>query len=946
MFAARNLFRGVWSVLLAAVLSVLATAALAQPATSTDQETLKEVQLASDRFIRGAPMPAWIEKITTLPTTQRKHPVVLLLADTQYLATAQPSIHVHRAWQINDASGLSQFSQYPIGFQANYQQLQLNLLQIRRNGQILDQTKTAKIRFLQRESGLEQGMYNGEVTASILIEDLRVGDTLEMAYTWDGDNPVFKGRHSEFAGWDHALPIERRRVIHNHPVDRPIQWRVLGDLTNSIPAPDESVTGGMRKLRWEERSLTPIQLDPFVPNSFFAARTLQFSDYRNWEDVANWAVQMFEPQEAPTGELLQVVEHLRTLPTVEQRVSAALSWVQSEIRYFSVSLGESSHHPHAPHETLTRRYGDCKDKSFLLIEMLRALGVPAQPVLVSSRTRTLPAKLLPSPHAFDHAIVRVQIGERTYFLDPTLRGQAGRLDRMGQAHEGALVLVAQPGSNALTTITSPNHAEITRDELREAIKLPKFGGEGTLEARSTWTGLNAEYMRSAIAQIPRDQLEKALMEPYENRYPGISRAGDSVIQDDTENNVLIVTSKFRIPNLAIASDGDWGIRFGASNMRGSLRTPPSATRSQPLAMPSLPRTMLYDLELEFPPEVSVITDPMTSKVSDPAFDFAVSYTFRGNRATASETMRILKEQVEARDTASFMAAVRRLNEIARTYFLVRKNEIKSTGFFGLGARTLQQSLQDRLNDRINKVSKAIDSGKLTGEDLASAYCDRAEAYIDSGKGTEAMKDAQLAVKTAPNLAESYSCRGSAWFLQGDYGRSAADYSKSITLGKAEFMPYYRRGQSRFYSGQLQAALNDFTHAYKMKSTGDDGEAALYAELWRVWTQKRLGLTPDEAQRKFASENPRGNWPRPALAMLHGLLGVDDLLQLVDSNKKGDEKEMTLAEAYFYIGQYYYAQGDKARAIDYFRKTREKGITIYIEHVSAGAELQQLGVKVE
>lgn len=946
MFAARNLFGGVWQVLLAAVLSVLAPAALAQTTPSAGQETLREVQLASDRFVRGTPVPAWVEKITTLPTTQNKHSIVLLLADTQYLANAQPSIHVHRAWQINDTSGLSQFTQLPIDFQANYQQLQLHLLRIRRNGLVLDQTKTAKIRFLQRESGLEQGMYNGEVTASILIEDLRIGDTLEVAYTREGDNPVFKGKHSDFASWDYAAPTELRRVIHNHPADRLIQWRALGDLKNSIPSPVETVRDGMRKLRWEERNMTPLQLDPFVPNSFFAARTLQFSDYRTWEDVVNWAVQMFASQEAPTGELLQVVERLRALPTVEQRVSAALSWVQSEIRYFSVSLGESSHRPHAPNETLTRRYGDCKDKSFLLIEMLRALGVPAQPVLVSSRTRTLPVKLLPSPHAFDHAIVRVQIGERAYFLDPTLRGQGGRLDRMSQAHEGALVLVAQPGSNALTTITSPNQAEITRDELRETIKLPKFGGEGTLEARVTWTGLNAEYMRTAIAQIPRDQLERALIEPYENRYPGINRAEDSVIKDDTENNVLVATSKFRIPNLAISSGGDWGIRFGASNMRGALRTPPSATRTQPMALPSLPRTMLYDLELEFPPEVSVITDPTTSKVSDPAFDFTVSYTFRGNRATTSETMRILKEQVEARDTVSFMAAVRRLNEITRTYFLVRKNEIKSTGFFGLGARTLQQSLQDRLNDRIEKVSKTIDSGKLTGEDLASAYCDRAEAYIDSGKGTEAMKDAQLAVKTAPNLAESYSCRGSAWFFQGDYGRSAADYSKSITLGKAEFMPYYRRGQSRFYSGQLQAALNDFTHAHTMKSVGDDGEAALYAELWRVWTQKRLGLAPDETQRKFAAENPRGNWPRPALAMLHGLLGVDDVLQLVDSSKKGDEKEMTLAEAYFYIGQHYYAQGDKARAIDYFRKTREKGITIYIEHVSAGAELQQLGVKVE
>ena len=45
-----------------------------------------------------------------------------------------------------------------------------------------------------------------------------------------------------------------------------------------------------------------------------------------------------------------------------------------EIRYYSVSLGESSHRPHTPAEVLRNRYGDCKDKSLLLVTIL-ALGV-------------------------------------------------------------------------------------------------------------------------------------------------------------------------------------------------------------------------------------------------------------------------------------------------------------------------------------------------------------------------------------------------------------------------------------------------------------------------------------------------------------------------------------------------------------------------------------------
>lgn len=938
---------GVIRALLWSLLVVMALPALAQQAQ--EPEALQEVQLASDRFVRAAPVPAWAVPATELPKTQRKAPLVFLMGDTQFMSGAEKSSFLHRAWQINDASALAQFAQYGIGFQPNYQQLQLHWLRIRRNGQVLDQTQSAKIRFLQRENQLEQGLYSGEVTASILIADLRVGDVLEIAYSWVGNNPVFKGRFSDFAGWEYTVPTEWRRVSYTHPTNQPVQWRMLGELGRKVPTPTESVAGSMRKLVWEERGLEPLQHEEFIPDSFFAARTLQISEYSSWAEVADWATQLFQNREPLTGELQAAVQRLRALPTVEQRVSAALSWVQTEIRYFSVSLGESSHRPHSPNETLARRYGDCKDKSFLLIELLRALDVPAQPVLLSNRAPTTPGKMLPSPHAFDHVIVQVQIGEQAYFLDPTLTGQRSKLDRLGPTHEGNLVLVAAPDSRALSTIASPNFAALQLNERRETITLPRFGGEGTLQARQTWNGLAAEYMRSVVALLPPEQFEKAMMEPYENRYPDIYQTERLTVEDDTDNNVLTTTATYRIPKLAIPNNGDWGIRFGAANMRNTLRLPPSAQRKLPMALATLPRTIVYELSIEFPPETAVITDPTTSKVSNPAFDYTIGYTFRGNRATASVTLHTLKSEIPASDIAAYMAALRRIDEVTRSYFVVRKNEIKAIGLLGLGSKTLQQSLKDRVYEGIGKLDKAIESGKLTGEDLAGTYCLRASARLDVEDGVEGMKDAQQAVKIAPNFADSYHCRAQAWFFQGDYVRSAADYTRAISLGNAGFGSYYRRGHSRFYAGQLPAALADFNRAHDISaSSGEDQDSddTMYAELWRVWTQKRLGLSPDEAQRKYAAEKPNGAWPRPALAMLHGQLSVEAVLQHIERHKKGDDKVMALAEAYFYIGQHYYVQGDKQQAIDYFKKARAQGITMFIEHVAAGAELKLLGVAAE
>ena len=65
-----------------------------------------------------------------------------------------------------------------------------------------------------------------------------------------------------------------------------------------------------------------------------------------------------------------------------------------------------------------------------------------------------------------------------------------------------------------------------------------------------------------------------------------------------------------------------------------------------------------------------------------------------------------------------------------------------------------------------------------------------------------------------------------------------------------------------------------------------------------------------------------------------------MLKLLE-RKSGDERTMALSEGYFYLGQYYLGRGDKAKAREYFDKTRRLNIIIYTEHVAAGFELRQL-----
>jgi len=250
-------------------------------------------------------------------------------------------------------------------------------------------------------------------------------------------------------------------------------------------------------------------------------------------------------------EFRSLVATLRSKSTPEERVTAALAFVQAEIRYFSVSLGESSHRPSQPDLVLERRYGDCKDKSLLLMSLLKELNIRSRAVLLQSEGRKSLSKSLPSPQLFDHAIVQVTMGGKAFYLDPTRLGQYGKLDRLGQVHGRSLALLVAPEARQLSTIVSANASELIANEVTETASLPKFGGDGQLRVTQTSRGVAAERWRLFHQQYTPEQTTKSFADTMQSRYPGASALGAPTFQDDRVNNVVTTTTVYNVPNLPL-----------------------------------------------------------------------------------------------------------------------------------------------------------------------------------------------------------------------------------------------------------------------------------------------------------------------------------------------------------------------------------------------------------
>jgi tetratricopeptide (TPR) repeat protein len=72
--------------------------------------------------------------------------------------------------------------------------------------------------------------------------------------------------------------------------------------------------------------------------------------------------------------------------------------------------------------TWSRRYGDCKGKTALLLALLHGLGIKAEAVVVNTASGDGFDAGLPMISLFNHVLVRAEIGGRTYWLDGTRNG--------------------------------------------------------------------------------------------------------------------------------------------------------------------------------------------------------------------------------------------------------------------------------------------------------------------------------------------------------------------------------------------------------------------------------------------------------------------------------------------------------------------------------------------
>ncbi len=543
--------------------------------------------------------------------------VQYLLLDEQVQTTPARSHYRHLVMRVTDAPGLQEAARVSASYNPRHEQLTLHHIRVHRDGLVLQRLARERVLLLRRERELERRMLDGSVDAHVDIDDLRVGDVVDYAYTVTGTHPVFGNERFGHASLQWSTPVAHQRYRLLWPAGRALALKQV----NGAPEPQRRLLGSTEELVWELRQLPGLAVESDAPSWYSPYAALTWSSYRDWAAVANWAHRLYQPPAADRlGTALQ--HEIRAIAaahaTPRERAQAVLRFVQGQIRYLAVDLGTHSHQPHPPDLVLARRFGDCKDKTLLMITMLQALGIEAHAALVHTRSGQALPQRLPSPGWFDHVIVQLRIDGQTWWLDPTQSLQPSTLNLVYQPDFGHALLLA-PDTQALVPMTAA--MRINRRLVTRAIDASQGPGQpARLTVTSVMEGAAAERTRDQLAQSPLEELGKRYLNYYAADYPGLQQAAALEVTDEPASNRLTTREHYLINTFWEVPEGTGRAQTSlySPEVRDQLQAPRETRRAAPLAV-SHPVEIVVTTELQ-------LHQPWTGQtadvsVRDAAFEF-------------------------------------------------------------------------------------------------------------------------------------------------------------------------------------------------------------------------------------------------------------------------------------------------------------------------------------
>ncbi len=493
-------------------------------------------------------IPSWVKSydfpLDVVQTKPSQVNLQYLLIDTQRNWEEKILYH-HFAVKMLTQSGIEKISQLKIDFDPSYTQVVMHSTRVFRNGEWLDRLENARYNLIQRETDLEQNLYNGDLTLVYFLEDIREGDIIEYSYSLKESHPLFSSHYTDMVYMQRDSSVEK--IAHRllgHPdlsfLIKPINTMIEPKICDLSPS--------LREWSWEASDTPPYSYETDQPVWYNPPAHIEMSQYHTWEAVAKKFYPLYilpsDFAQSIPPEMQALIEQWKTsTPEVSKRALLALRFVQDQVRYLGIEEGMGAFQPTDPRLTFQQRFGDCKDKTFLLHALLQLMEVPSKPLLVhTSRGKRL-SEVLPTPLVFNHLVLQLEIDGVNYYVDPTFSLQGGSLQTsFFPGYEWGLLL----SNDSKELISLPKVIFKNPTEIDTSFTL-ESEDTAHLKIKSVFYESRADRLRRSLEWNGLKKIEEESLSTMQEVHGAVTLDAPTEITDDRESNIVTLIESYRLP---------------------------------------------------------------------------------------------------------------------------------------------------------------------------------------------------------------------------------------------------------------------------------------------------------------------------------------------------------------------------------------------------------------
>jgi transglutaminase-like putative cysteine protease len=311
---------------------------------------------------------------------------------------------------------------------------------------------------------------------------------------------------------------------------------------------------GSNRLRWEIKGMPALDLENLHATpaweALAARMSVKWGDSavngvdNQWRAIGEWMDQLEAHRPDPTPEITAKAQEITAgAPDLYTKLDRITGYIQQNIRYFIVTRGIGGWQAHYAGDIYRNRYGDCKDKTTLLISMLQAIGIRAYYLHVDSERGVIDPDE-PSVRG-DHMITAIELpegendprlmarvktagGKTLLIFDPT--DETTPVGLVRPELQGAYGNIANGENSRILQIPvlSPDSAGLDRSGSFTMAADGSISGDVT----DIFNGVDAARERSFLKENLSKDIHDSLEKSVESDLPGLTFKGYEFHQQD------------------------------------------------------------------------------------------------------------------------------------------------------------------------------------------------------------------------------------------------------------------------------------------------------------------------------------------------------------------------------------------------------------------------------